>query len=396
MRQRSEKKWQFSPSGFVLIIGIVMVIGFGLGMRSDVILSAIAPAFGIKVASGSIDLSSVQETYRVLKGNFDGDMDTQKLIEGANRGLVEAAGDQYTVFMSEEEAKEFENDLSGKIAGIGAEIGLRDNKPTIIRTLKDTPAQTAGLQANDVIAGVNDENSLSWTVDETVSKIRGKDGTTVKITVLRGNQTQDFTITRANITSPSVESKIEGDTGILTIARFDDTTSQMAKSAAEEFKAKGVSKVILDLRGNGGGYLIAAQEVAGLWLANKVVVSERTDGKVTEELKTGSDAPLEGIKTVVLVNGGSASASEIVAGALKDHKAATLVGEKTYGKGSVQKIVNLRMNAQLKVTVAKWYTPNGVNINKEGISPDQKVELSREDSGAGRDPQLDAARQALQ
>ena len=162
-----------------------------------------------------------------------------------------------------------------------------------------------------------------------------------------------------------------------------------------EFKGKGVNKVILDLRGNGGGYLTGAQDVASLWLKDKVVVTERNDGKVVEELKSRNDAPLAGMQTVALVNGGSASASEIVAGALQDHKAATLVGEKTFGKGSVQSMIDLSMGARLKVTIAKWYTPNGKNITADGIVPDKKVDLTREDVGEGRDPQLDAALQLL-
>lgn len=394
---RANKKWQFSPSGFFLTMGLVAVIGFAAGTRSDVIIGAIAPAFGFKVETGSLDLSSVQQTYRSLKSNFDGNLDNQKLIDGASRGLVAAAGDQYTVFMDKAEAEEFNKDLSGNIGGgIGAEIGLRDDRATIIRTLKDTPAEKSGVMAGDTIIAVNDEATGKSTVDDVVKKIRGEVGTTVKLTVLRDNQQKEFTITRATISSPSVESRIEGETGILTLMRFDEQTSGGAKAAAQEFKDKGVKKVILDLRGNGGGYLTAAQDVAGLWLDNKVVVSERTDGKVTDELKSGSNPILAGLPTVVLVNGGSASASEIVAGALQDHHAATLVGEKTFGKGSVQKLLNLTRDSILKVTVAKWYTPNGKNITKEGITPDKKIELSRDDANAGRDPQLDAAKQSLQ
>ncbi len=393
--EKQQKKWRFSPSNFVLIMGLMVVLGFGLGMRSDAIIGAIAPMFGFKVETGKLDMSNVQQTYQTLASNYDGKLDEQKLIEGASRGLVAAAGDEYTVFMSKKEAEAFDSDLSGKLVGIGAEIGLRANRPTVIRTLKDTPASRSGLQAGDTIAAVNDQMSSQWTVDETVKHIRGEEGTTVKISVVRGNQPFEYTITRAPIVSPSVESRIEGAIGILTITRFDDQTVDVARRAAVEFKGKGVNKVILDLRGNGGGYLTGAQDVASLWLKDKVVVTERNDGKVVEELKSRNDAPLAGMQTVVLVNGGSASASEIVAGALQDHKAATLVGEKTFGKGSVQSMIDLSMGARLKVTIAKWYTPNGKNITADGIVPDKKVDLTREDVGKGRDPQLDAALQLL-
>lgn len=395
MQQRHEKKWQFSPSSFVLIMGVMVLIGVTLGMRSDIIIGSLASQLGFKPPVGTLDLTGVQETYRALKSNYDGTLDQQKLIDGASRGLVAAAGDEYTVYLDKKEAEEFDNSLGGKLVGIGAEIGLRNNTPTVIRTLKDTPAAKSGLQAGDTIVAVNDEASMHWTVDETVSKIRGEEGTTVKVSVLRTNQPFNYTITRAPITSPSVESRIDGKTGILIISRFDDQTSEASRVAAEEFKAKGVESVIVDLRGNGGGYLNAAQDVAGLWLENKVVVSERTSGRITEELKTSNNAPLKGIKTVVLVNGGSASASEIVAGALQDHGVATLVGEKTFGKGSVQRILDLRMDARLKVTIAKWYTPKGKNISKEGISPDKKVDFSRDDVNSGKDPQFDAAKELL-
>lgn len=390
------RKWSFSPSAFCLIMGLVAIVGFAAGMKSDIIIGAIAPAFGFKVETGSLDLADVQSTYRSLKTNFDGSLDKQKLIEGASRGLVAAAGDQYTVFLSKSEADDFNKDLSGEIGGgIGAEIGLRDNKPTIIRTLKDTPAEKAGVLAGDTIIAVNDQIVTNSTVDDTVKKIRGQEGTTVKLAVLRDNQQKEFTITRAKISAPSVTSRVEGDTGILIMTRFDEQTSAKARQAAQSFKDQNVKRIILDLRGNGGGYLTAAQDVAGLWLDRKVVVTERTDGKVTDELKSGGDPLLAGLPTVVLVNGGSASASEIVAGALQDHKVAQLVGEKTYGKGSVQKLLDLKQGAMLKVTVAKWYTPNGKNITKEGITPDKKVDLTGEDMNAGKDPQLDAAKELL-
>lgn len=391
-RHETQKRWTFAPSTFVLIASLVFIVGYTAGTRNDQIVGTIAPALGIKVETGTLDFASVQTTYRQLKLHFDGDLDDAALINGASRGVVAAAGDDYTVYMDRKEAEEFNKDLNGDIGGgIGAEIGNRNQKPTVIRTLDDTPAQKSGLQAGDVILGVNDQPSDGWSVSDTVSKIRGEVGTTVKLTVLRGGEAKEFTITRERITSPSVESKIQDGIGILTLRRFDDTTTDAARAAAKEFKDAGVSGVILDLRGNGGGLLTAAQEVSGLWLDNKVVVSERAKGKVTDELKSGSNPVLNGIKTVVLINSSSASASEIVAGALQDHGAATLVGEKTFGKGSVQQLINLDDGSVLKVTIARWFTPNGKNINKEGIAPTTKVELTADDVNAGRDPQLDTA-----
>lgn len=381
---------------YFLSIGLVAVIGFIAGTRSNEIFGSIAPFLGVKVETSTLDLSSVQRTYQQLKANFDGQLDTQQLIDGASRGLTAAAGDQYTVYMSSKEASEFNNDLSGNIGGgIGAEIGIRSDRPTILRVLKDNPAEKAGLQAGDVIVAVNDEDASKWTSDQAVSKIRGQAGTTVKVGVMRGAERKNFTVTRSTITSPSVDSKIENGIGTMTISRFDDQTSSLAQKAAQSFKTAGVKGVVLDLRNDGGGYLTAAQSVASLWLNDKPVVSERTGGKVTDELRSDNNAVLAGIPTIVLVNGGSASASEIVSGALQDNGAAKLLGEKTFGKGSVQKIIDLGAGTQLKVTVAKWYTPKGKNITKEGITPDQVVALTEADANSGNDPQMAAALKAL-
>ncbi len=378
---------------YLFTIVVVLLIGFVAGTRSNEILSVVGPALGFKVATGDIDLSSVENTYRQLKANYDGTLDTQKLIDGASRGLVAAAGDQYTVFMDAEEAEAFDKDLSGQIGGgIGAEIGIRDDQPTIIRVISGNPAEKAGVKAGDRIVAINDQSTDGWTADKAAKSIRGEPGTTVKLIVFRGNEEKDFAITRETVNNPSVDSRIDNSVGILTISRFDDNTAELARRAADDFKAKNVKGVVLDLRGNGGGYINAARDVAGLWLKDKIVVTERAAGAVTDELRSGSTPVLDGMKTVVLVDSSSASASEIVAGALQDHKAATLLGEKTFGKGSVQKVVNLADGKKLKVTIARWYTPNGKNITKDGIAPDKKVELTAEDANAGRDPQLDAAK----
>lgn len=391
-----KKTQSLSKNSLLLIVAATAIIGFVAGTRSNDILAAVGPVFGIKVHTGTLDLSSVQGTYQKLAANYDGTLDSQKLIEGASRGMVAAADDPYTVYMDAKEATDFNNDLSGNIGGgIGAEIGLREEKPTVIRVLKDNPAEKAGLAAGDQIVAVNDQVAAGQSVDKIVANVRGEAGTTVKINVLRAGVPKEFTVTRDTINNPSVDSRVEGGVGVLTISRFDSQTGSLARKAAQQFKDKGVKSVILDLRGNGGGYLGAAQDVAGLWLKDKVVVSERTGGKTTEELKTGADALLSGIPTVVLVNGGTASASEIVAGALQDHGAAKLLGEKTFGKGSVQQVLDLSEGAVLKVTIAKWYTPKGNNINKQGISPDQTVVLSQQDASTGNDPQLQAALRLL-
>jgi carboxyl-terminal processing protease len=392
---KKERK-PFSTKALIIIVAVTAVLGVLVGSQSERIYSFVAPVFGIKAYSGSINLDSLQTTYKTLKANYDGTLDDQKLIDGANKGLVSAAGDAYTLYMNSKDAADFENSLSGTIGGgIGAEVGLRNAKVTVLRTLKGNPAEAAGLNAGDIILSVNDQSAASWTVEQTVTQIRGTAGTTVKISVQRGTVIKDFTITRAIISNPSVDSSIKNGVGTLTISRFDDQTGALAQAAAQDFKSKGVKAVILDLRGNGGGYVTAAQAVAGLWLDNKIVVTEKTDGNITDQPKSGSNPLLAGLPTVVLVNSGSASASEIVAGALQDYGVAKLVGEKTFGKGSVQKLISLPNGAELKVTIARWYTPNGKNITTSGINPDITATITQVDIDAGNDPQVAAALKQL-
>jgi carboxyl-terminal processing protease len=325
--------------------------------------------------------------------NYDGTLDKAALADGAARGMVAAAGDRYTVFMDKKEAQEFSNDLSGQVSGVGCEIGVRSGQPTILRVLSDSPAEKAGLQVGDVFVSVNGVSVDGKDAASVAQKVRGDIGTSVKLTMKRGDGTQNFTITRAQVSDPSVRWSVRDGIGEMIISRFDDQTSDLAHKAAQEFKDKGVKAVILDLRDNGGGYLDAAVNVAGIWLDNKLVVSEKTGDKTTGEEKTSGATILSGMKTVVLVNGGTASASEILAGALQEHGAATLVGEKTFGKGSVQKVLQLTDGRVLKVTIAKWYTPKGKNITKEGITPQIEVKMTSEDVNTGKDPQIDKARE---
>lgn len=388
VQERVQTKKQVSVSTMVMACAIFAVGFFVLGTRAYLLPTP----FSKSTAPSQLDFSSLNEIYSVLKSKYDGTLDTAKLVDGAKHGLVDAIGDPYTVYFNAEEAKAFDSDLNGTFEGIGAELGKTNGQLTIMGVLADSPAEKAGLKKNDIILKINDEDASSMTTGAAVTKIRGDKGTSVKLSVLRDETTSEYSITRETITSPSVTTEIlDGNIGYMRISRFGDDTSSLAQQAATKFKAQGVTKILLDLRGNGGGLLTAAQSVASLWLNDKVIVSERTGGVTTNTLRSSGDAVLEGITTIVLVDGDSASASEIVAGALKDHGAATLLGEKTYGKGSVQTVEDLTNGGQLKVTVARWYTPNGVNINKEGIAPDKVVALSEEDTKAGKDTQKDAA-----
>ena len=385
-----EKRQQLS---WFLTLVIVAIVSFVAGARSDALFANVASVFGVRTSNKTIDLSSVQKTYQELVANYDGKLDTQKLIYGANRGLVEAAGDPHTAYMDPDETKEFDKSLSGQIGGgIGAEIGLRNNKPTIIKPLENSPAQKAGIKAGEAIVKVNDEVSSDWSVEKVVSKIRGEVGTSVKLTLLSGGQTREVSVVRQNIVSPAVESEIDGEIGILKVNRFGDDTVSLARKYASEFVEKGVKKVILDLRNNPGGTVGAAQGLLGIWLDNQVAMTERRGSEIVKTLRTTGTPILGNMKTVVLINGNSASASEITAGALREYGKATLVGQKSYGKGSVQIVLGLPGGSQMKVTEARWYTPKGKNIDKTGIEPDVKVDLSSDDINNNVDPQIDKAK----
>ena len=385
-----EKRQQLS---WFLTLVIVAIVSFVAGARSDALFANVASVFGIRTSNKTIDLSSVQKTYQELIANYDGKLDTQKLIYGANRGLVEAAGDPHTSYMDPDEAKEFDKSLSGQIGGgIGAEIGLRNNKPTIIKPLENSPAQKAGIKAGEVIVKVNDESSSDWSVDKVVSKIRGEIGTSVKLTLLSEGQTREVSVVRQNIVSPAVESEVDGEIGILKVNRFGDDTVSLSRKYASEFVEKGVQKVILDLRNNPGGTVGAAQGLLGIWLDNQIAMTERRGSEIVKTLRTTGAPILGNMKTVVLINGNSASASEITAGALREYGKATLVGQKSYGKGSVQIVLGLPGGSQMKVTEARWYTPKGKNIDKTGIEPDVKVDLSSDDVNNSVDPQMDKAK----
>ena len=385
-----EKRQQLS---WCLTLVSGAIVSFVAGARSDALFANVASVFGVRTSNKTIDLSSVQKTYQELIANYDGKLDTQKLIYGANRGLVEAAGDPHTAYMDPDETKEFDKSLSGQIGGgIGAEIGLRNNKPTIIKPLENSPAQKAGIKAGEAIVKVNDEASSDWSVEKVVSKIRGEVGTSVKLTLLSDGKTREVSVVRQNIVSPAVESEVDGEIGILKVNRFGDDTVSLSRKYASEFVEKGVKKVILDLRNNPGGTVGAAQGLLGIWLDNQIAMTERRGSEIVKTLRTTGTSILGNMKTVVLINGNSASASEITAGALREYGKATLVGQKSYGKGSVQIVLGLPGGSQMKVTEARWYTPKGKNIDKTGIEPDVKVDLSSDDVNNNVDPQMDKAR----
>ena len=379
--------------GALTVVLVAFVAGVAVGRGNLDIFGTKAISVNSSL-SNQLDYSSVNQVYKILKTDFDGNLNQSKLIDGLKTGLVSAAGDPYTEYFNPTDAKSFNDELTGSITGIGAELGTDDqNNIVIVSPLDGYPAQKAGLQPHDIVAAINGTTTQGMSVDAAVTKIRGNAGTNVTLTIVRGAAKPfDVTITRQKITVPSVKYEEDGNIGYLQVTQFTNDTVSLAQKAAQEFKAKNVKGVVLDLRGDPGGYLSAAVGLSSLWLNNgQTVVQERRGSTVVGTEYANGDNILKGLPTVVLINAGSASASEITAGALHDNGDAQLVGVKSFGKGSVQQVVNLPDGSELKVTIARWYTPKGKNIDKQGITPDVTVQNSDQDTAAGKDPQKDKA-----
>ena len=379
---------------------IALAAGFGLGLNWDKFAPYLTFGSNNTISfnsdSTTVDWSSLNEVYQKLVDHYDGDIDKSEVLDGAKAGLVAALGDRYTTYMTASQASDYDDSLHGKVgAGIGVSIrkSSLNDYTYVVRTLPDNPARKAGVLAGDIIYKVDGEEVYDNSVDEIAKKIRGETGSEVTVTVVRDGKEKSFTMKRESINNVSAYVEYDGKTAIITVTRFDNDTGKLVQEFAADFDDKGVNKVILDLRGNGGGYVSAAQDLLSLWLDNQKILIQKSRhyGNTTTNSSSGK-AILSDTKTVVLVNGSTASASEIVAGALQDYEKATIVGETTFGKGVVQNLFDLSGGTVLKVTTAEWYTPNDRSINKTGITPDIEVERSYEDINAMRDPQLDKAK----
>lgn len=392
------RKWEEKKTslGNAIIISAVMaILGVVVGFNAKSWFSGFLGLVGITdVSESSVDWSSLDEVYNQLANSYNGEISTEVILDGAKSGMVSALGDQYTSYMNAEQSSAFYDELHGNVgSGIGIEMGLRDGYVRVLRVLPNNPALKAGVMVGDIIYKVNGEEVYTLSTEEISAKIKGEAGTEVVLTVARNGEELSFTMQREAINNVSVFVDYDGSTAILTVTRFDDDTGRKVQQIASEFASKGVNKVILDLRGNGGGYVSAAQDMLSLWLDNQTFLIQKSKHYGNKTMSTAAGkAILKDMKTVVLVNASTASASEIVAGALQDYGKATIMGEKTYGKGVVQNLLNLSAGATLKVTTADWHTPNDRSINKEGITPDEEVEMTYEDINAMRDPQMDAAK----
>jgi carboxyl-terminal processing protease len=346
--------------------------------------------------SNTVDFKQFWDVWDKIKAKYvNQPVKDTDLFYGALQGMVSALDDPYSIYLEPKTAYEFAKDLSGELEGVGAEIGIKENQLIVVSPLPDSPAEKAGLRPGDKILLIDKENTFGMDIITAVKKIRGKAGTEVALTIVREgvDASKIYKITRAKINIPAVLYSLKNNNiAYFRIMQFNENTkADFDKNIKLSLKNK-LNGIVLDLRGNPGGYLQAAVEMASEWVADGVIVSEK--GLVNSQnvdLKTMGSHRLDGIKTVVLVNRGSASASEIVAGALQDHNVATLMGEKTFGKGSVQDFELLNDGSALKLTVAEWYTPNGKNINNSGITPNIEVKEDWTKEKIGEDKMLDQA-----
>ncbi len=325
-------------------------------------------------------------------------LDKQEMVFGAISGMVKALGDPYTVFFKPQDSKIFRDDVSGSFEGIGAEIGIRDDILTVVSPLKNSPAENAGLKAGDKIVEINSESTEGISVTEAVKQIRGPKGTEVVLTILRkGEDIKEISIIRNTILIPVIEwSEEEGGIIHIELFSFSEEAPEKFKEAMIDVLKEDSQKIILDLRNNPGGFLESAQRIIGWFVepGEVIAVEDFGNGRGEREYRAIGNGSLSSLDLVVLINQGSASASEITAGALRDIRGVQLVGEKSFGKGSIQQLIDLPKGS-IKVTVARWLTPSGKSISQEGLNPDVEVSITEEDFEEGLDPQLEKAIELL-
>ncbi len=392
---------------------VVAVLAFGVGFSmgnggsASAVISRI-PLLGDGLdatPNQSVDLADFWKAWNALEANYVVTSasstlpSTRERLLGAISGLADSYGDPYTIFFPPEEAKAFSENISGSFAGVGMEIGIKDKILTVIAPLKGTPAETAGIKTSDQIIAIDGTSTEGLSVEKAVTKIRGPVGTTVSFTIIRDGKPLDIKVVRDTIQVPQTEDTLDTETGVYTIALYEFTSNSadLFAQALGRFKASGSKKLIVDVRSNPGGYLDSAVDIASHFLPKgTVIVTEDFGGKEANQKHTSlgyNDMP-PGTKIVVLIDGGSASASEILAGALQDNHAAIIIGAKSFGKGSVQTLIDLG-GGSLKITVARWVTPAGHWIMGDGVTPDITVAYKKADTPKGNDSQMTRAIQFL-
>lgn len=389
----------------ILFFG-TFTLGYERGKESSIKEAVLSPKDAVILNKDSqektIDFSLFWQVWDLLKEKYvdRGNLDAHTLFYGAIKGMLSATGDPYTTFFDPEENRAFQEDISGTFEGIGAEMGIKDNILTIIAPLEGMPAEKAGLMSGDKVIKIEEESTTNLSLEEAVKRIRGSKGTEVKLTIFRAGEDDYRTITvkRGVILVKSVRFEMKEDKiAYIRVNRFGDDTEEEFRNAMKQTISAEAEKVIIDVRNNPGGFLTTAVMMSSTMLPfGKVVVMEENANGERKEIKTQGRDFLSHLPTVVLINEGSASASEILAGALKDNREnVTLVGEKSFGKGSVQELIPLSKSTSVKITVARWLTPSGNQINTVGITPDIEVKITSDDIENKRDPQLEKALEIL-
>jgi carboxyl-terminal processing protease len=352
-----------------------------------------------------VDFSPFWTAWQTIESKYveNENLDSQKMVYGAIQGMLNSLGDPYSVFFPPQESKEFKDEMKGDFEGVGMEIGVRDSQLIVISPLKGTPAYNAGIKAGDKILKIDDKTTENMSAEEAARLIRGEKGTAVKLTILRKDEEKpiEISVIRNVIKIPVLDTE-QKPNGIFVIKmyNFSGNSTNVFREALREFVFSGSDKLILDLRGNPGGYLESSVDIASWFLpVGKTVAREKfSNGEETIFRSRGYDifnSSANKLPFVILVNEGSASASEILAGALQEHGIAKLVGQKTFGKGSVQELIQVTPNTSLKLTIARWLTPNGRSISEQGLEPDFAIEFTKENFEANCDPQMDKAVEIL-
>lgn len=393
----------------VVLPFLTLGLGWQLGMRMEAkVLSDYQQNIGLQYLGGSgaaindpekdVDPTLLWSTWRILDKDFvdPAKLDKQGMLFGAAKGLAAALGDPYTLFMTPAENQAFKQSLSGDLQGIGAELAESGGNILVVSPLKGSPAEKAGIVAGDIILSVDGKATDGQTLPDIVQEIRGAQGTKVTLSVQTpGQQPRTVAMIRQSIHIPSAEWHVEkdpsGDIGYLAINEFGDDTVDEVKQGIAELQKTPLKGVIMDLRNDGGGYLDGAVSIVSMFVKQgKVVTVDRRDASPQDHFVTGG-AAMPDTPMVVIVNGGSASASEITAGALQDNKRATILGVQSFGKGTVQEVIDLPGGSSVRVTIAHWLTPNGHDLGKVGITPDIVVKQPQDATGTGSDVQLQAA-----
>ncbi|MEK7460275.1 MAG: S41 family peptidase [Patescibacteria group bacterium] len=405
------RKYSLKKSFLTTLAIVGVVIAFGMGMfvqkKIDVqkLISNIPSSHVLTAETGNIDMETFIKTYDILNMKFIPTTASSTIptndekIYGAIEGLTASYGDPYTVFFPPKESAEFAEEVRGDFSGIGLEIAIKDEMLTAVSPLKNSPAEQAGIKPGDVIVKIDNKFTTGISVEEAVSRIRGPKGTTVVLTIRENGSAHEVSIKRDIINIPVLDTKLRDDgVFVISLYNFSANSPEYFRNALREFVLSGSDKLILDLRNNPGGYLESSVDMASWFLpVGKTVVIE--DEGINADQKAlrskGYDIFNSNLKMTILINEGSASASEILAGALNEHGIANLVGEKSFGKGSVQELIEITPETSLKVTIARWLTPNGHSISENGLEPDVKVEFTKADIKNKYDRQLETAAKIL-